>query len=534
MEGGRGEHHVERKFPLHMKHFRNEKEILGSRMGRNSRLAVLVAMGLVSGAWAQDVDSSVALFDDTVVRQYKIDFYQANWKETLAAMWVADSGYLPARFSDGTITLDSVGVRFKGNSSYTLAGNSPKKPLKVKFNEFKDLTYHGIKVLNFSNGIGDPTLMREHISYAIARKYLPSPRSSFVHITANGTAMGLYTQVEQADKTFLKRWYENAKGTLFKAGDDGATLAWIDDKASSYADSGDYELKTNENSEDWSGFIGFVDFLNRTTDDVFCADRSKFLDDENVAKFLAFNTVLSNFDSYNGSGRNWYMYQPDTAATFMSMIPWDLNLSFGAYGGASGAVNISIDTTQASIAARPLFRRFLGCTSTRDTYRRWLRTMSTTSASADSIEAAVIKDSSVIASFVAADSNKFYTTAAWKTNLRANFRGTEGLILGLISFSQSRNAAIAAQLGPIIAVEPGSHARNWRMVRSSGIWQVTGLETIGSGTIRWASIDGKNNASQDFKAGTSSLVLPLPPGLVAVSVRSSRGSQSVIIHNSRK
>lgn len=496
-------------------------------------LQIAIALG-ISGVQAQVPDTADILFDDTVVRSYSIVFYQANWKETLAAMWEADSGYLPARFTDGTVTLDSVGVRYKGNSSYTLAGNNPKKPLKIKFNEFKDTSYFGIKVLNFSNGIGDPTLMREHISYAIARKYLPAPRSSFVHITVNGSALGLYTQVEQADKSFLKRWFTDAKGTLFKAGDDGATLEWIDAKASSYADSGDYELKTNEKSEDWSGFIGFVDFLNNSTDDVFCADRSKFLDDDNVAKFLAFNTVLSNFDSYNGSGRNWYMYQPDTSGTFMSMIPWDLNLSFGAYGGASGAVNISIDTTQAMIAARPLFRRFVGCAQTKDAYRRWLRTMSTSAASTDSVEAAVVRDSALIAAYVAVDSNKFYTTAAWKTNLRANYRGSEGLILGLVSFSLARNAAIATQLGPVIAVDPSSRDRDWRMVRIGGVWQVKGLEALGAGTIRWASIDGRNNASHVFKAGTTEVVLSLPPGLVAVSVSSTRGSQSVILHNSRK
>ena len=49
----------------------------------------------------------------------------------------ADSGYLPARFSDGESTLDSVGVRYKGNSSFTLAGNNPKKQFKIGFNEFR-------------------------------------------------------------------------------------------------------------------------------------------------------------------------------------------------------------------------------------------------------------------------------------------------------------------------------------------------------------------------------------------------------------
>ncbi|HOX52660.1 MAG TPA: CotH kinase family protein, partial [Fibrobacteria bacterium] len=279
-----------------------------SRFQAGALPAVSFLLGFFSALPAMaKTDSSEVVFADSPVRSYSLTFYQADWKPLMEADWVADSGYLPARFSDGVVTLDSVGVRYKGNSSYTLAGNNPKKPLKIKFNEFKDTSYHGIKVLNFSNGIGDPTLMREHLSYAIARRFLPAPRSNFVHITLQGQAIGLYIQVEQADKTFLKRWFpDSSKGNLFKAGDDGATLAWIDGNASSYVASGDYELKTNEDAANWKGFVGFVDFLNRSSGEDFCSGRGSYLDDANVARFLAFNTVLSNFDSYNGSGRNWY------------------------------------------------------------------------------------------------------------------------------------------------------------------------------------------------------------------------------------
>lgn len=479
-------------------------------------------------------DSTEQVFSESTVRSYAISFYAPDWKARMEANWVVDSGYVPARFSDGTVTLDSVGVRYKGNSSYTLAGNNPKKPLKIKFNEFKDTSYYGIKVLNFSNGIGDPTLMREHISYAIARKYLPAPRANFVHISIEGKAVGLYTQVEQADKSFLKRWYDDSKGNLFKAGDDGANLGWIDGNASSYAVSGDYELKTNEDAANWKGFVGFVDFLNRSTDEEFCAGRSAYLDDDNLAKFLAFNTVLSNFDSYNGSGRNWYMYQPDTTIPAMRMIPWDLNLSFGAYGGASSALSIAIDTVQAPIADRPLFKRALACPATRNAYFRWMRDMVTSQASADSVEAAVLRDSALIATFVADDSNKFYNTAAWKTNLRANFRASEGMILGLVSFSKSRNSSISTALESFLDVAVRKVDRSWGLVRTGDKWRLRGIESIGAGTVFWTSIDGRGSGSMAFQPSDNDVSIPLPHGLVAVSVRSERGSHTVMIHNTRK
>jgi len=496
-----------------------------------------LALVLASGAMARaQSDSSAILFSEDAVRQYAITFYQTGWDSTLKAMWAADSGYLPARFTDGNLVLDSVGVRYKGNSSFTLAGNNPKKPLKVKFNEFKSQTYYGIKTLNFSNGIGDPTMLRERIGYAIARRLGPAPRATFAQISIDGTPIGLYTQVEQADKTFLKRWYADATGNLFKAGDDGAPLVWEAD-STTYSTSGTYELKTNETLADWSGFVRFVDFLNNPTDSVFCAERDSFLDDENVARFLAFNTVLSSFDSYNGSGRNWYAYQK-SASGAMDMIPWDLNLAFGAYGGASNALSIAIDTVQAPMASRPLFRRAMRCAPLRAAYFKWVRVIAQTEASTDSVLAMMVRDSALIAPFVEADANKFYPLAAWKTNLRANYRATEGLIPGLVSFSSSRNASVLAQVANLapetIATQPRAAARSWSVVRRRDGWQLQGLETVGAGVVRWATPDGRSVGERAFEAGSSSIDLPLPRGLVVVSVRTAQGLQSTLLLQSRK
>jgi hypothetical protein len=502
---------------------------------RQASLVLCSLLGLGSAALAAD-DSTAILFQDDIVRSYSIEFYgDTAWSTKLEAMWKADSGYLPARFSDGQMTLDSVGVRYKGNSSFTLAGNNPKKPLKIKFSEFKAQTYYGVKYLNLSNGIGDPTMLREAIGYAIARQILPAPRANFANVTLAGKAIGLYTQVEQADKTFLKRWYASAGGNLFKAGDNGAYLNWVDSQATSYSGLGDYELKTNETAADWTGFVRFVEFLNRTSDASFCADRAKFLDDENVAKFLAFNTVLSNFDSYNGSGRNWYMYQTDSVGS-MRMIPWDLNQSFGAYGGASNAINISIDTVQAPLVDRPLFKRFLECPASRAAYFKWIEALVTGIASTDSVEALMIRDSAIIAAHVAADSNKYYPTSAWKTNLRANHRATEGLIPGLVSFSKSRNAAIGSQL-PEFLGSGVRHASGYptglKLVRSTAGWMLEGLDRRGAGVVRWSTADGRRSGRAAFDGIRPSLALPIPPGIVIVSIATQNTTQNLVLHNSQ-
>lgn len=517
-----------------------QKRNTGSFASRSRNALVLTAIllpGVTSNLWAQS-DSTDLLFAAHPVRHYSIVFHDSAWRTLLQSFWEKDSGYLPARFTDGNIVLDSVGVRYKGNSSFTLAGNNPKKPLKIKFNEFRNQTYYGIKTLNFSNGIGDPTLLREKIGYDIARKLGPAPRANFATISLDSQSVGLYTQVEQADKTFLKRWFADAKGNLFKAGDDGASLSSLGADPSLYANSGDYELKTNETEADWTGFARFVDFLNSNTDEGFCADRARFLDDENLAKFLAFNAVLSSFDSYNGSGRNWYAYQVDSLGA-MRMVPWDLNQAFGAYGGASSALSIRIDTVQAPMASRPLFRRMLRCEPMRQRFYVWAKRLAEVEASADSILAMMLVDSARIASFVEADSNKFYPTSAWKTNLRSNYRATEGLIPGLVSFATSRNATVLAQIaalpeGSLSVERDPSTPVAWRVEWRGRTANLVGLQSLGAGSVRWRTVDGREAGLLEFSAGTVSLGLSLPRGAVVVDVSTATHSRSILVLNTRK
>lgn len=70
------------------------------------------------------------------MHEYTLTFYDADFESQLEFNYANDGGYILAKFSDGNITIDSVGVRYKGNSSYSATGSSPKKPLKIKFNKF--------------------------------------------------------------------------------------------------------------------------------------------------------------------------------------------------------------------------------------------------------------------------------------------------------------------------------------------------------------------------------------------------------------
>lgn len=398
------------------------------------------------GVFAQE-DSSLVLFDDSKVHEYTLTFYDTDYATKMEANYFNDAGYIPAKFSDGTITLDSVGVRYKGNSSYNAASSSPKKPLKIKFNEFiSGQKYYGIKVLNFSNGYGDPTFLREKISYDISLKYMPSPRSNFAAITIGSEYIGLYTQIEQVNEQFLDRIYQDKTLNLYKASDAGASLVYSDNNPNSYVS--EMELKTNEDLNDWSGMVSFLNYINNTEDELFCNSYTNYMNPDNVAPFFAFMMVMSHFDSYIGSGRNFYLTQMN-AAGYISFVPWDLNLTFGGYPNGWDVYKQSAITTS-NIDQRPLFKKLMGCEEFKFKYLAYIKKMITTDASEESIQKAIDKHVSIIQPFVEADNNKFFSLSDFTTNLNSKLRTSSGSIPGLTEFSTNRNAFLLSELDGIL------------------------------------------------------------------------------------
>ncbi|SDB28272.1 CotH kinase family protein [Butyrivibrio sp. INlla16] len=84
--------------------------------------------------------------------------------------------------------------------------------------------------------------------------------------------------------------------------------------------------------------------------------------DEIISYFVAHNFVL-NYDSYTGTMlHNYYLYENDGG---LSMLPWDYNLSFGAFSGggkegetdATSLINTGIDSPLSGTAedARPMW-----------------------------------------------------------------------------------------------------------------------------------------------------------------------------------
>jgi hypothetical protein len=392
----------------------------------------------------QAVDSSAIIFDDTYVHNYELHFYITNWADSLVYYHDHGEQYLPAQLTYEGQVLDSIGVRYKGNSSYNGSRRTPKKPFKFKFDKYKkNQTLFDTKELNFSNCFKDPSFMREKIGYDIIRKYVPAPRATYANIFIDGELIGFYVQSEQVDKTFLARHFINKTDNLYKATDKGSNLAFLGPEKSKYELG--LELKTNEDLDDWSGFTTMLDKLNNTPLAVFQDTMENYLNLDQCCRLLAFNMVLSNFDSYTGSGRNFYLYDDSLSGQFQ-MIPWDLNETFGGYINNWNIFTVDIVNVP-NLPQRPLSRRIIQDESLRQIYLSYIQDMMLGPAALDSISLITEKLKLMIDPYVQADKNKLYSYQNFLTNIETDVVVEMNMpVPGIKFFSKRRNDNLKSQL----------------------------------------------------------------------------------------
>jgi len=167
------------------------------------------------------------------VATVRIVMPQASWQRLMANPLAEQ--YVRADFWFEGQRYPNVAVRPKGNSSLMSAAGSGSKRLsfKVDFNMLnKAQTFCGVKKLSLNNGWSDPTLIREALAYEVFEQMgIPVPRTAFVDLWINDMHLGLYTQVEQIDKTFLARYFPNPSGNLYKPEFGAAGLNWTREDA---------------------------------------------------------------------------------------------------------------------------------------------------------------------------------------------------------------------------------------------------------------------------------------------------------------
>jgi spore coat protein CotH len=180
--------------------------------------------------------------------------------------------------------------------------------------------------------------MREKVGADLFRQFgLASSETAFcVVYVDNGTGpkyYGVYTLVEEVDDTVLDSQFANGSGNLYKP--DGTAASF----ASGSYNTSQFELKTNEDSANYSDVKALYDIINsstRTSDvETWKANLESVFNVDVFLKYLAANNTIQNWDTYGRMTHNYYLYNnPDNS--LLTWIPWDNNEAFqtGKNGGA--------------------------------------------------------------------------------------------------------------------------------------------------------------------------------------------------------
>lgn len=235
-------------------------------------------------------------------------------------------------------------------------------------------------------------------------------------------------QVDSSQQQSNNRKADRGMGGMGSSG--GANLVYIDDEISSYSSIFDYTILKTTTDTDKQRLISIIKNLNEGT------NLEESIDVEEVLKYFAVNTFLVNLDSYASNMKhNFYLYENNGQ---LQILPWDFNLSFGAYQttNASSVINFPIDTPVTdSMENSPLISKLLEVPEYKTLYHEYLEQLVNDYIISGKFETAIESVNSLISEYVKNDATAFYTYDEYTASLPQ-----------LIQFGKDRAKSILAQL----------------------------------------------------------------------------------------
>jgi hypothetical protein len=181
--------------------------------------------------------------------------------------------------------------------------------------------------------------MNEVLSHRLFRDAgVPAPRTAYARVYATVPGkydrqyLGLYSLVEDVDKTFAEENFGVKKGAILKPVTP-SPFADLGDDWAKYNQT--YDPKTDLTPEQKQRLIDFCKLVTKADDATFATKVSEYLNLDEFARFMAVTVWLSTLDSILTIGQNYYVYlHPKTQQ--LQFMPWDLDHSFGQFGMMAG------------------------------------------------------------------------------------------------------------------------------------------------------------------------------------------------------
>ena len=368
-------------------------------------------------------------YEANTLRTLYLRFHDTDWYEQLGDFYRTDVDVPADLIVDGK-AYQSVGVRFRGSSSYFTVQNEKKSlNIAVDYGDDKQRLY-SYKTLNLLNGHSDPSFLREILYSRIASNYIPAPKANLVKLVINGESWGIYVNSQQFNKDFLDEWFGTKDGVRWKVPPGrNSGLVYNGDQPSAYQQS--YQLKTRveEAPNAWQDLINLCKVLETTPDDQLESALSAILNIDWALWFLALDNVVIDNDGYFSRASDYALYQ-DPKGRF-HLLPHDSNETF-RFAGGGGPNSWQTDgqmlspVSQENDMMRPVISRLFAIPHLRARYLAHIRTIANEWLDWDVFQPIIAEYQSLVDAEVKADDKKLYTYEAFATSHIKDQGGGEG------------------------------------------------------------------------------------------------------------
>lgn len=298
-------------------------------------------------------------YDEDVLETIYIDFDQENYQVLLEENYPSRTE-IEARLTYKDVVYDSVGVRYRGATSYFLAGD--KKSFSVDLEWAIDgQDINGYNSLKLNNGYEDPSAMREVLYSSLARSHIPAAKVNFIKLVVNGESYGVYSNVQKLRKDHVNEWFFDNDATRWRAEAEGSGMPEFSgpppdcpefpdcpggpdipqdiDFADVFAGTSSlnnlgpsgsdyetaYELRSSDVDDPWQDLANAAYTLDTADPDTLVDELGQYLDIDETLWFIATENLFTDPDSYvNKGGVDYYLYF-DLASSRLLPIEYDGN-----------------------------------------------------------------------------------------------------------------------------------------------------------------------------------------------------------------
>jgi spore coat protein H len=280
-----------------------------------------------SGRGLADDKAVAAFYQPDEVQSVHLSVADKDLKRMLAAL--PELIEVPASFRWRDVTVESVSVRFKGNSSSN-PKQAHKRSFLIKFDTSdKDRRFFGLRRASFDNGIQFGSLFSEPIITDILRDHgVPAHRCNYARLYVNKEYRGVYVNVERIDESFVANHLPDANGALFKIdeGGPGCNLQFLGDDPALYRKT--FAAKTKSAKKEPARLVEFIKLINKTEPKEFAKTLDARMEVDDFLRVTAVMLFAGAFDQLTGwNPHNYFLYH-DAKRDRWRYLPWDLDVGF--------------------------------------------------------------------------------------------------------------------------------------------------------------------------------------------------------------